>query len=219
FHAARSSPPLAAGAAGAAPCMALRTWLAGPKCWMRPAAKTRILSTGAMGDDDGGDPLFTQGGQSGGEGGFAGAVEVGVGFVEDDESGIAVQGAGEGDPLALPGREAPTLIPDRGVVALGQAQDEIVGLGPLGGGDDGLGIDGAEAGDIVVDGAVEYLDVRRDVADPGAEVLTRPVGDVGAVEADGAGGRRPDAGQEPRQRGLAGGGGARGGQGLPGEEA
>src|SRR6185503_2243437 len=42
-HAALSSP-----LPGACCCMAFSTWTAGPNCWIRPAASTRILSTWAM---------------------------------------------------------------------------------------------------------------------------------------------------------------------------
>src|SRR4029450_1620984 len=96
-----------------------------------------------------------------------------------------------------------------------QTSGECGGRLPAGGRHEGLGIDGAEAGDVVGDGAVEEFDVLGDVADPGAEVLAGPVGDVGAVATDGAGRGGPDTGQQPRQRGLAGGGGAEDGQGLP----
>src|SRR4030095_17180639 len=101
--------------------------------------------------------------------------------------GRAIERPGQGHALPLAGGESPALIADRGVIALRQAQDEVVGLSPLSRSDDGLGVDGAEAGDVVGDGAVEELDVLGDVADPGAEVLQGPVGEFGAVAPGGAG--------------------------------
>ena len=61
-----------------------------------------------------------------GQGVLALGVEVGVGLVEHDEERIAVERAGQADALALPGRQPGAALAEPGVVALRQAQDQLV---------------------------------------------------------------------------------------------
>ena len=92
-----------------------------------------------------------------------------------------------------------------GVVAPGQAKDELVDAGDLGRRHHlGVGDVRLEAGDVVADGAGEQLGVLRQVADVAAEVLAVPGENVGPVEADIAVVGLPDAHHQPRERRLAG---------------
>ena len=63
--------------------------------------------------------------------------------------GLAVQGTRERDALALAAREHAAALADLGVVALGQAQDHLVRVGALRGLDDRLGVDIAQARDVL----------------------------------------------------------------------
>src|SRR5206468_5499993 len=103
------------------------------------------------------------------QGRLAVAVEAGVGLVEHDEPRIAEHGAGEADALALPAGEREARGTDRGLVAARQAEDRLVRTGenrcPDYGSVVGPLLDGFEAGDVVAHGAVEQLDVLRQVAD------------------------------------------------------
>src|SRR4051794_27208694 len=88
---------------------------------------------------------------------FLGAdVDVGGGLVEDEDAGLGEEGAGEGDELALAGRELDAALADFGVQALGEAGDE------LGGADSGdrcldllFGCARSAEGDVFADAAAE----------------------------------------------------------------
>src|SRR5262249_51694511 len=67
------------------------------------------------------------------------AVEIGIGLVQYDEKGIAVERAGERDALLLTGGERGALLTDLRLVPGGQVDDEVVHAGGLGGGDHGGG--------------------------------------------------------------------------------
>src|SRR4051812_38786311 len=54
-------------------------------------------------------------------------VDVGGGLVEDEDARLGEEGAGEGDQLALPGRELYAALADFGVQALGQLGNELGG--------------------------------------------------------------------------------------------
>src|SRR3954464_8774516 len=59
---------------------------------------------------------------------FLGAdVDVGGGLVEDEDAGLGEEGAGEGDQLALTGRELDAALADFGVEALREPGDEVGG--------------------------------------------------------------------------------------------
>src|SRR2546421_8913143 len=57
---------------------------------------------------------------------FGKRVDVGRGFIEDQDARVGEQGAGERDELALADAQVATSLMDRRVVALGQMGDEIV---------------------------------------------------------------------------------------------
>jgi hypothetical protein len=119
-------------------------------------------------------------------------VKVGVGFVEHDQEGIAVERASERDTLRLSGRERAAMIADDGVIAFGKIDDKIVNAGRLGGRDHGIGIRRIlEAADVLRHRAVEQFDVLRHVADMPAERFGRPLIERRAVEPHGAAHRPP----------------------------
>src|SRR5690606_40895 len=60
-------------------------------------------------------------------------------FVEDENTRISNQSAGDRDTLPLPTRKAAASLADDRVVALGKLQYELVGSGETRGGDDKLG--------------------------------------------------------------------------------
>jgi len=103
--------------------------------------------------------------------GFGLGVEGGGGFVEDEDGGVADEGAGDGDALALSAREAEATFAERGVVTVGEGFDEVVGVGFAGGGDDFIaGGAGFSEGNIFSDGGVEEEDVLADEGEMEAEV-------------------------------------------------
>jgi len=73
-------------------------------------------------------------------------------LVEDHDPGVEQQRAGDGQALALAAGQVGALLAKDGVVALGQADDEIMGIGQPGGGDRFLAAGLlAAVGDVVVD--------------------------------------------------------------------
>ena len=122
------------------------------------------------------------------EGFFAVAVEVGIGFVEDNHGRVFVQRAGKTDTLALTAGEGAPADTDLGVVAIGHVLDHFMHAGELGGLDDLFRRRIlAEAGNVFRDRTGEQLNRLRQVAEMLAEFVGIPVLQVGAVQADGAG--------------------------------
>ena len=60
------------------------------------------------------------------QGRFALLVEVGVGLVQHQQDRVVVKRARQGDALRLPGREALPIGPKNSVVAIGQAQNQLM---------------------------------------------------------------------------------------------
>ena len=148
--------------------------------------------------------------QAGVQGGELGAhrdaelgVEVGEGLVEQEGDGVADDGAADRDALALAAGEL-----------AGAALEEGVDLEHAGGVGDAAGDLGAgqagvleTEGEVLAHGHVRVegvgLEDHREAAVGGADL-----GDVRAVDGDGAGGRAVEAGDEAEQGGLAAAGGA-----------
>ena len=151
-----------------------------------------------MGDDDGG-PAGAQALEGVGDPSLAGRVQVAGGLVQDQQGGVGDPGPGEGDQLALPGRQQRAPLADLGVVAVGQAGDDLVGPDRPGGGRDlGPGrVRPAEA-DVVQDGAREQEPILwalvplrvPERADLGVQVGADPAGLALADAAVGT--QRPD---------------------------
>ena len=131
-------------------------------------------------------------------------VEAGGGLVEEQDGRVADHGAGDGDALALPAGEHAAALADAGVVAVGQAQDEVVGVGGRGGGGDVLvGGVGAAPADVVGDGAVEDECLLEDGGDVAPQVGECEVAQVDVVEGDRPGVGVVGAQQQLGERGLA----------------
>ena len=115
------------------------------------------------------------------------SVDAGGRVVEDKDGRVDQQRAGDGHALLLAAGEGHAPLADPGIVAIGQALDEVVDLGRLGRGDDLFGGCLRRAvGDVVPDRArVEEHVLLRD-----AHVLAqrgqRDVADVGPVHGDAA---------------------------------
>jgi hypothetical protein len=93
------------------------------------------------------------------------------GLVEDQDARVDQQRAGDGDALALAARQALAALAHQRVVALRQAQDEVVGMGGAGGGDDLVaGGVGLAVGDVLGNGAEEQEGLLQHQADVAAVV-------------------------------------------------
>jgi hypothetical protein len=109
----------------------------------------------AVGDDDG-RPARAEALEGVGDAGLAGRVQVAGGLVEGEQGRVGDPGPGEGDQLALPGGQQRPPLADLGVVAVGQAGDDLVGPDRAGGRLDlGPGRARAAEADVVQDGARE----------------------------------------------------------------
>ena len=90
-------------------------------------------------------------------------VHVRGGLIEDQDRRIFQDGAGYCETLPLPSRQLLTPLADDGVVAGGEVEDEVVGVGGSGGGFDlfARGIRLAQQ-QVLGDGAVEQVGILRD---------------------------------------------------------
>ena len=139
------------------------------------------------------------------DGGLAVAVEGAGGLVEDEDGGVAEEGAGEGEALFLSARETCAAFADEGFVPSGKTEDKLVRVGGAGGGLD-LGARGLGARDeeIVVNRVVEKDGVLGDDGDIAAEVGEADRADIVAVEGDATGNGIEEAWDEIGEGGLAG---------------
>src|SRR5205085_11857530 len=139
--------------------------------------------------------------------GFGGGVQRGGRLIEDEDGRVADHGAGNRHALALAPREGLTALADDGLVALGQAHDELVRVGGPGRGDDLLhGGLGPPVGDILADGGPKEHRLLRHDADAGAQRGQRQTPQVDAVEQDAALVRVVEAQQQADKRALTGAG-------------
>ena len=60
---------------------------------------------------------------------FVFGVDIGGGFIQNDDGRVFQHGPGDGEPLAFAAGEGSSRLADDGVVALGQFQNEIVAAG------------------------------------------------------------------------------------------
>ena len=139
------------------------------------------------------------------DGGLAVAVEGAGGLVEDENGGVAEEGAGEGEALFLSARETRAAFADEGFVASGKTEDKLVRVGGAGGGLDlGAGSFGARDEEIVVDRVVEKDGVLGDDGDVAAEVGEAEGAEIVAVEGDATGHGVEEARDEIGEGGFAG---------------
>mgnify|MGYP004076039147 CR=1 FL=1 len=130
-------------------------------------------------------PFVHQFPQRGTDGLLVDGVEMGGGFIQDQDRRVLQKGAGNRHPLALSARQAHAALADRGVPSVGQSGDERRQRGPL----QRLGevsIVRVRLGDqdIGAQGVVKQIGVLRDKRDAFAQV-------VGPI-ANGAGDRAED---------------------------
>ena len=112
-------------------------------------------------------------------------VERARGLVEDEDARILQDGARDGDALLLPAGELHAALADERRVALGEARDEVVGVGGAGGGLDlGVGRGALSVADVLGDRAREEHRLLRDDADLTAQPLRIEIAQVAAVEED-----------------------------------
>ncbi|GJC99127.1 hypothetical protein ColKHC_07953 [Colletotrichum higginsianum] len=141
------------------------------------------------------------------EGGFAGGVQGARALVEQQQTRLAHEGAGDGQALPLPAGETGGRGPALGVVPLGQGHDDVVDVGQLAGlldlGLGRLGVGGGAEADVEADAAVEQGRVLGHDGD-GVPEGGREVGDVVAVDEDLALGREVEALDEVHDGGLSG---------------
>ncbi len=112
-----------------------------------------------MGDHDGG-AAFGDDGEGALDRGFGFVIDGGSGFIQNQNGGVAENGAGKGNPLTLTAGELLSAFADDGVVSIGELENEVVGFGGLSGGFDfflsGIGF---TVCDVFADGAVEEEDI------------------------------------------------------------
>ncbi len=97
--------------------------------------------------------------------GFGFGVEAGGGFVEDQNSRVGQDGAGDGDALALAAGKFDAAFADDGVVFVFEILGEFVDAGDAAGFEDlFFGGAGAGEGDVFFDAAIEEEGVLQDHA-------------------------------------------------------
>src|SRR5574343_372058 len=126
-------------------------------------------------------------------------------FVEYQDARIDEQRAGDRDALALAAGQALAAFADQRVVAVRQAQDELVGVGGAGSGDNFLARCVRFAvGDVVGDGAEEQERLLQHKADVLTELGNRHGADIDAVDQHLAFGDIVETADQVDQRRLAG---------------
>ncbi len=149
---------------------------------------------------------------------FAFKVDLAGGFVEQEDFGVAENGAGERDSLPLATGEAAAGGPDERLVAAGQlVEDEAMGVsGASGGFDFGHRRIGFAVADVVLDRVVEHQDFLRDESEALSQVAETNVANIGSFDGDAAAGRVVEAWQELHERSFAAAVGADDGDGFAG---
>ena len=142
------------------------------------------------------------------QGRLAGSVEIGVGFVENDEARLPIKGAGERDALPLAAGKRVPAVADLRIVAIRQLLDEFMTAGQHRGLDDEIGVAVLEPRDVLRDRAGEQLHVLRQISDIAPKLLRIPMAEIIAVEAHRSAQNRPNADENAREARFSGGAGA-----------
>ena len=155
-------------------------------------------------DDDRDAAASADGADRLGERGLAFRIQMRVRLVEDDQKRALVERACQSQALPLSGRELDVAWADPRVVAVGKRNDRLVEAGGLGSGDDvRVRRVRGEAGNVLRDGAVEQLDVLRQIPDVGPELDRVPLSQARPVEEHASVRRLPDADECTAENGLA----------------
>ena len=170
----------------------------------------------AVGDDDGGasheEPI---------EGlldlDFGDGVDIGGGFIQDQNAGGGEHGTGDADELALAEREIDAAFLNAGLVAIRQGADKIVGVG-LAGDFLNLLLRGIRqtVADVLGDGAGEEEGHLRDDTDLAVQGGLGDGANIDIIDQDGAFGDFVKAGDQIGDGGFAGAGGSDNGDGFGG---
>ena len=147
---------------------------------------------------------------------LGGGVHRGGGVVEHQHARVGQQRARDRDALALPTGDRQAALADLGLVALGQAADEVVRLRAPGGRFDLLdrGV-GAGVGDVLGDRGGEQEGVVADDRHRGAQRAQAHLADVGSVQQHAARGRVVQPRDQRHEAGLARARGSHQRDGLP----
>jgi hypothetical protein len=129
-------------------------------------------------------------------------IQTRIWFVENDECGVAEQGARESDSLTLPTGKHCTGGTNLGLIALGHSQYQIMHTRSLGGIDDLRRIQLTESSDVLGNRSIEEFDILRQIAKPSTNVFAIELMDRCAIDANHAGERLPDAEECATYRGL-----------------
>ena len=127
-------------------------------------------------------------------------VEVAGGLVEDEDPRVGQDGPGDGQPLPLAAAEPHAALADQRVVAVGQALDELGGVGGLARRARSASRRGpaVAVGDVLGDRAVEQEDVLLDDAEQPPVALDLDVAEVDRRRA----GSRPRSGRRTGRSGC-----------------
>ena len=144
-----------------------------------------------MRDHDQRAPL-REGGEAGHERALGLGVEMGGGFVGDDQFACAMEGAREREPLDFPARQAPAIFSEPRAPALRQAGDHLTEPGS------GEGVQRPRARrtaqrDVLLDIGVEHMAALRHIGDAPTPLAKVAVGEIDAVNQDFAVRRRGEA--------------------------
>ncbi len=115
-------------------------------------------------------------------------IQVGSGFVEEQDGGVSEDGARDGDSLELSAREVAAFVADGGLISVGLAEDEL--LGPSHAGcvvDVVLGGFESTIADVIFDGVVEEEQVLIDDPDLVSEGVLLKVAEVVTIEENSSG--------------------------------
>ncbi len=134
--------------------------------------------------------------------GFGVAVDAGGGFVQDQDLGVAIQRAGEGNQLAFAGRKIRAVFVDAGIDAAVAGGKEIERADAAQHVFDARPVGQVRGRDVAGDRAREEHDVLRDNREAAPELLAREARDVIAIDAYGAALDLVQAQQKSRNRGL-----------------
>ena len=140
---------------------------------------------------------------------FRGVIQGAGGLIQDQDGGILQEDPGDAEALLLAAAEADAALADLGIIAMGEAHDVIMDIGPLRRLNDLLlgGVQAAVA-DILPHGVIEEIDILLDDADIPADALQGQGMDLLAVQEDLAAFHIIEMGNEMADGGLAAAGGA-----------